>query len=138
MLPRPAGAPEYRGRDPGHRGVPGRAGDRRLRRPGLRLRTRRTSPAEVSRPRGRRPLALTRDELDRVVDVVEKTGNDRLMVGFNRRFAPLLDQMKTRFGQPVGGSVARYLVNAGRLDSDSWYSNEELEGSRFTGEGGHF
>ena len=34
--------------------------------------------------------------------------------------------------------VARYLVNAGRLDSDSWYRNEELAGSRFVGEGGHF
>ena len=85
-----------------------------------------------------KPLALTRDELDRIVDVVEKTGNDRLMVGFNRRFAPLLVQMKSRFGQPVGSSVSRYLVNAGRLEADSWYRNEELEGSRFTGEGGHF
>jgi predicted dehydrogenase len=85
-----------------------------------------------------KPLALTKDELDRIVAVVDKTGNDRLMVGFNRRFAPLLGQMKSRFGQPAGGSVTRYLVNAGRLDADSWYRDEELEGSRFTGEGGHF
>jgi predicted dehydrogenase/threonine dehydrogenase-like Zn-dependent dehydrogenase len=85
-----------------------------------------------------KPLALTRDELDRIVDVVEKTGNDRLMVGFNRRFAPLLVQVKSRFGQPAGGSVTRYLVSAGRLEAGSWYGNEELEGSRFTGEGGHF
>ena len=85
-----------------------------------------------------KPLALTKEELERVVEVVEKTGNDRLMVGFNRRFAPLLGQLKSRFGQPGGGSVTRYLVNAGRLDADSWYRNEELEGSRFTGEGGHF
>ena len=41
-----------------------------------------------------KPLALTRDELDRVVEVIANTGNDRLMVGFNRRFAPLLTQMK--------------------------------------------
>jgi predicted dehydrogenase len=34
--------------------------------------------------------------------------------------------------------VTRYLVNAGRLEADSWYRNEELEGARFTGEGGHF
>ena len=85
-----------------------------------------------------KPLALTRDELQRVIDVVAKTGNDRLMVGFNRRFAPLLVQLRSRFGQPGGSSVTRYLVNAGRLDADSWYRNEELEGSRFIGEGGHF
>jgi predicted dehydrogenase/threonine dehydrogenase-like Zn-dependent dehydrogenase len=85
-----------------------------------------------------KPLALTRDELERICDVVARTGNDRLMVGFNRRFAPLLGQMRSRFGEPGEHSIARYLVNAGRLDADSWYLNEELEGSRFTGEGGHF
>lgn len=85
-----------------------------------------------------KPLALTRDEVRLIADAVVSTGNDRLMVGFNRRFAPLLVQMRTRFGEPGGGSVARYLVNAGQLEADSWYLNEGLEGSRFVGEGGHF
>ncbi len=85
-----------------------------------------------------KPLALTRDETERILDVVEKTGNDRLMVGFNRRFAPLLTEMRARFGPPAATASTRYLVNAGRLDPASWYLNEELEGSRFTGEGGHF
>jgi predicted dehydrogenase/threonine dehydrogenase-like Zn-dependent dehydrogenase len=85
-----------------------------------------------------KPLALTRDEVDRILQTVTDTGNDRLMVGFNRRFAPLLVQLKAKFGQPDGGSVTRYLVNAGTLGADSWYRNEELEGSRFAGEGGHF
>jgi predicted dehydrogenase/threonine dehydrogenase-like Zn-dependent dehydrogenase len=85
-----------------------------------------------------KPLALTDDELQRIIDVVASTGNDRLMVGFNRRFAPMLTQLKSLFGQPGASSVVRYLVNAGRLDDDSWYSNTELEGSRFAGEGGHF
>jgi predicted dehydrogenase len=85
-----------------------------------------------------KPLALTRDEVERIMDVVVKTGNDRLMVGFNRRFAPLLVELRSRFGPPSGTSATRYLVNAGRLDADSWYRNEELEGSRFAGEGGHF
>jgi predicted dehydrogenase len=60
------------------------------------------------------------------------------MVGFNRRFAPMLLQLKSLLGQPGAGSLTRYLVNAGPLDADSWYRNEELEGSRFAGEGGHF
>jgi predicted dehydrogenase/threonine dehydrogenase-like Zn-dependent dehydrogenase len=85
-----------------------------------------------------KPLALTRDEVERIMQVVITTGNDRLMVGFNRRFAPLLVELRSRFAPPKGASVSRYLVNAGRLDADSWYSNEELEGSRFAGEGGHF
>src|SRR5207342_2397058 len=60
------------------------------------------------------------------------------MVGFNRRFAPLLAQMKAQFGSPSSNSVTRYLVNAGPLAADSWYTNDALEGSRFVGEGGHF
>ncbi len=85
-----------------------------------------------------KPLALASDELQGIIDVVVSTGNDRLMVGFNRRFAPMLVQLKSLFGQQGGGSMARYLVNAGPLDADSWYCNQELEGSRFAGEGGHF
>ena len=84
-----------------------------------------------------KPLALTSEELDRVTEVIAKTGNDRLMVGFNRRFAPILTKMKSDFGPASAGAVTRYLVNAGPLAADSWYRGEG-EGSRFTGEGGHF
>jgi predicted dehydrogenase/threonine dehydrogenase-like Zn-dependent dehydrogenase len=85
-----------------------------------------------------KPLALTDEELDRIVATADATGNDRLMVGFNRRFAPLLTDLKSRFGDPGGASSLRYLVNAGRLDSTSWYLDAGKEGSRFAGEGGHF
>ncbi len=85
-----------------------------------------------------KPLALTDEQLDRVLQTVDATGNDRLMVGFNRRFAPMLAEMRSRFGSTSEATVARYLVNAGSLAADSWYGNEGLEGSRFVGEGGHF
>ena len=75
-----------------------------------------------------KPLALTNDELQQIIDTVAATGNDRLMVGFNRRFAPLLVEMKSRFGQPArlgdplpgqrGAAGGRQLVpqrRAGRL-----------------------
>lgn len=85
-----------------------------------------------------KPLALSRDETDKIAETIAATGNDRLMVGFNRRFAPLLVSMKKDFGHASRTSATRYLVNAGPLAADSWYLNEEAEGSRFTGEGGHF
>ncbi len=85
-----------------------------------------------------KPLALDEDELARIVEVVRSSGNDRLMVGFNRRFAPLLTDMRERFGARTGRAVVHYSVNAGTLPPDSWYRNEALEGSRFIGEGGHF
>ncbi len=85
-----------------------------------------------------KPLALTDEQLATVLETVERTGNDRVMVGFNRRFAPLFTDLQERFGASRGPVSARYLINAGRLDASSWYLNEELEGSRFAGEGGHF
>ena len=50
-----------------------------------------------------KPLALTAEELDRITEVIAKTGNDRLMVGFNRRFAPMLAKMKADFGPASSG-----------------------------------
>jgi predicted dehydrogenase len=85
-----------------------------------------------------KPLALTDQQLADILAVVESTGNDRLMVGFNRRFAPLVAELQQRLGPAAGPRAVRYLVNAGQLAAGSWYLNEELEGSRFTGEGGHF
>ena len=70
------------------------------------LTTRTSTPSSSSRaftPRGlrvscarrgqgrlrREALGAHSTDVDRVLAVVERTGNDRLMVGFNRRFAPL-------------------------------------------------
>ena len=85
-----------------------------------------------------KPLALTRDEVDQIAETITRTGNDRLMVGFNRRFAPMLTAMRRNFGGSASATNTRYLVNAGSLAKDSWYLNEAAEGSRFIGEGGHF
>jgi predicted dehydrogenase/threonine dehydrogenase-like Zn-dependent dehydrogenase len=85
-----------------------------------------------------KPLAVTGEELDEILETVHRTGNDRLMVGFNRRFAPLFTELRGRLGPLRGPIQARYLVNAGQLAAGSWYLNAGQEGSRFTGEGGHF
>ncbi len=85
-----------------------------------------------------KPLALGTEQLERVTETIARTGNDRLMVGFNRRFAPLFTELRRRLGRSEAPVSARYLVNAGRLDAASWYLDEDREGSRFLGEGGHF
>ncbi|MEU7230460.1 bi-domain-containing oxidoreductase [Streptomyces chrestomyceticus] len=85
-----------------------------------------------------KPLALTEDDLAGVLAAVAESGNDRIQVGFNRRFAPLLREARQRFGARSGPASLRYLVNAGRLEHGSWYLRQGTEGSRFAGEGGHF
>ena len=83
-----------------------------------------------------KPLALTEEQVAQILATVEETGNDRLMVGFNRRFAPLVDRLRAGLGE--GPRQLRYLVNAGSLGKDSWYLDTAREGSRWAGEGGHF
>ncbi len=85
-----------------------------------------------------KPLALSEVEVARVLETVAETGNDRVMVGFNRRFAPLFATVRDGIAAGEQQAIARYLVNAGQLAIGSWYSNEALEGTRFAGEGGHF
>ena len=48
-----------------------------------------------------KPLALTRAEVDGILDVVEGTGNDRVMVGFNRRFARCSPTCASASGRPA-------------------------------------
>ena len=85
-----------------------------------------------------KPLAVNDEQLAEIVATVRRTGNERLMVGFNRRFAPLAVQLKAAWGQRRGPLALRYQVNAGPLAANSWYLNAAEEGSRFVGEGCHF
>jgi predicted dehydrogenase/threonine dehydrogenase-like Zn-dependent dehydrogenase len=85
-----------------------------------------------------KPLALTEEQVEQVLATVEETGNDRVMVGFNRRFAPLFVHLRDHFRRNDAPVSARYLVNAGQLDPTSWYLKSDTEGTRFAGEGGHF
>jgi predicted dehydrogenase/threonine dehydrogenase-like Zn-dependent dehydrogenase len=85
-----------------------------------------------------KPLGVGPRDLDLVLRAVEESGNDRLMVGFNRRFAPLLQEMKEAWGPRHGPVVLQYVVTAGKLEGDSWYRQADLHGTRFIGEGCHF
>jgi predicted dehydrogenase len=84
-----------------------------------------------------KPLALDEAQVQQILETVERTGNDRLMVGFNRRFAPLVEELAGHLRRRRGPLSVRYLVNAGGMDAKSWYL-DPAEGSRFVGEGGHF
>ena len=52
-----------------------------------------------------KPLAIDEAQLARVAEAVTESGNDRLMVGFNRRFAPLLVSLKQLWGERIGPHV---------------------------------
>ncbi len=84
-----------------------------------------------------KPLALTSAELDRVATTIRAT-QGRLMVGFNRRFAPA-----TRWALEALGSNRDQLrilmrINAGALPHNHWLLDAETGGGRLLGEGCHF
>ena len=85
-----------------------------------------------------KPIAINNKQLNAIIETIEETGNDRLMVGYNRRFSKILVELKKAWGQKSGPVTIKYSINAGQLDRDSWYMQAELEGSRFIGEGSHF
>lgn len=84
-----------------------------------------------------KPLALSVDDLDLVHQAITESGNDRLMVGFNRRFSPMVRSIAEQLEGIDAPLVGYYRVHAGQLDQSSWYL-DRTEGSRFCGEAGHF
>ena len=84
-----------------------------------------------------KPLAINLSELKQVKQTIDMTGNSRLMVGFNRRFSPLVKKIVEEFNSNSGPMTINYRVHAGQMEHGSWYLDSN-QGSRFVGEAGHF
>jgi predicted dehydrogenase len=85
-----------------------------------------------------KPLCLTEEELDAIQTAYASVANCRLMVGFNRRFAPMIQQARTILAQADGPYTMHYRVNAGPLPSDHWVNDPEQGGGRILSEVCHF
>ena len=94
-----------------------------------------------------KPLALSESELRavarRLVTAHEPgsamlPSDAMLMVGYNRRFAPMALRLKEFFGGSSDPLLMRYRVNAGALPSGHWTANRRLGGGRVIGEVCHF
>ncbi len=85
-----------------------------------------------------KPLALTPESLAEICRVVQSLERPRLMVGFNRRFAPLTIQCKEFFASCKEPVFVMYRINAGSLPKDSWVSDPVEGGGRILGEVCHF
>ena len=88
-----------------------------------------------------KPLCLSEDELRSIIRGylgITSTRRPALMVGYNRRFAPMAAQMKS-FLAPISEPLAlHYRVNAGYLPPDHWVNDREQGGGRILGEVCHF
>jgi predicted dehydrogenase/threonine dehydrogenase-like Zn-dependent dehydrogenase len=82
-----------------------------------------------------KPLALSIDQLQEIESALSP--DSLLMVGFNRRFAPLVERLQAELGS-LDDLVLSIRVNAGPLEHDHWLHDPEDGGGRLLGEGCHF
>lgn len=82
-----------------------------------------------------KPLALNTEELDSVIKAQEKSGKT-VMVGFNRRFSPHAEKMKSLLGNSQMNVIAT--MNAGNIPANVWVHDMLVGGGRIIGEACHF
>ena len=86
-----------------------------------------------------KPLALNQAELQEIeTALAEKAQAPLLMVGFNRRFAPLARRLHTFVSERSAPLAAHYRVNAGAIPLTHWVHDPKQGGGRIIGEGCHF
>ena len=84
-----------------------------------------------------KPLAINREQLENVINAYSENSG-MLMVGFNRRYAPVSSVIKHAFegiGEPM---VVTVRVNAGNIPKEHWIQRPEIGGGRIVGEVCHF
>ncbi|HEX8254102.1 MAG TPA: bi-domain-containing oxidoreductase, partial [Thermoanaerobaculia bacterium] len=83
-----------------------------------------------------KPLCLMHEELETISAAYD--GSRMLMVGYNRRFAPMVVALRNALrgvGEPL---MLTYRVNAGFIPANHWLHDPEQGGGRLRGEGCHF
>ncbi len=88
-----------------------------------------------------KPLCMSLEELNEIRKVYNETAVEngtRIMVGFNRRFSPLIEEarkcLKT-LSEPMSVIIT---VNAGIISGEHWTQDKETGGGRIIGEACHF
>ena len=91
-----------------------------------------------------KPLALTHVELDAIEHAYKeqiennKENKCRLMVGYNRRFAPHIIKMKSLLTNVSEPKSFVMTMNAGAIPSEHWTQDPSIGGGRIIGEACHY
>lgn len=89
-----------------------------------------------------KPIAISTEQLDKVKLAyqaqLEKGSNARLMVGFNRRFSPQIQKMKSLLTAITEPKSFIMTMNAGNIPADHWTQDIDVGGGRIIGEACHF
>ncbi len=86
-----------------------------------------------------KPLCISLEEFQAIEQVLESRGggDPRIMIGFNRRFAPLAAQLKQFVSGISEPLTVSFRFNAGAIPAEHWTQIDELGGGRIIGEACH-
>ena len=86
-----------------------------------------------------KPLCLNAEELAEIDAAVADKADQLpvILVGFNRRFAPLAQKMKSVFAGTDAPLTTSFRFNAGSIPADHWTQVDEVGGGRIIGEACH-
>ncbi len=84
-----------------------------------------------------KPLAIEMSEIDEIEAAAGDAGR-HVMVGFNRRFAPLIVELKRLLDQVAQPKSFIMTMNAGEIPPDSWLQDPKVGGGRIIGEACHY
>jgi predicted dehydrogenase len=84
-----------------------------------------------------KPLCLHESELIAIRDLAYQAAGI-LMVGFNRRFSPMVSQIRGFFSEISEPLLLTCRVNGGMIPKDSWIQDPQVGGGRILGEVCHF
>lgn len=84
-----------------------------------------------------KPLCLNLDELE-AIEEAYRSSEAELFCGLNRRYSPLIKQVRSELQTAQIPACYSYHVNAGFIPQDHWTQDEEIGGGRLIGEACHF
>ncbi|PMO67498.1 dehydrogenase [Vibrio breoganii] len=86
-----------------------------------------------------KPLALIESEVEQIEQAyLESKSKPKVMVGYNRRFAPHIVKMKELMGSVKGPKTFIMTMNAGDIPADHWTQDPSVGGGRIIGEACHY
>ncbi len=88
-----------------------------------------------------KPLALSAPELEQIEKAYTASAREsgvKLMVGFNRRFSPLTQKMKSLLQDVAEPKCFILTINAGAVPAEHWTRDRRAGGGRIIGEACHF
>ncbi|MDB0049872.1 bi-domain-containing oxidoreductase [Pseudomonadales bacterium] len=84
-----------------------------------------------------KPLALTHEDIDSI-EAFQKDSNTMVMVGYNRRFSPHIQKIKSLLHSKPSPKTFIMTMNAGEIPQNHWTQDAQIGGGRIIGEACHY